>query len=562
MHEQVGDAQLNFYSNLTSRAAMKKETRSIEEVKKDFGIRKEEPHSSHVEQSQTEVEVRDEATSLPASPPMSPTGPVKGSPPITPRGPMLMSRKNTLKTANGHVEIDYPSRTVSEESERLSLDGSLDANDQPIIPPIKLRTSSGKQSAAMRSKAPVRGSSRQISKVSMDASWVSNNVKKPQLQVMTESLQMTTTNRDDIIKALLADRTGTSIRSLDACSPGSVFLPGGPVDSIQEETEDLIVQTSPRRNKRRSISSPSNLPPIGSGLNQHIHTQLNSIDDFEVFTTTILTSQEANLNQKAAHMQEFIEDTFTKMWLHSRHLALILELFAPLGLLKKSKYFGTYRVEVCVSLFERIIDVHNFELVLRVLDPFEKACVLCRIGWLSIMNPMKPEGAYMLDMSIHEERVVAKCLCTLTMLEPGDTWRRMDFAWNRDDPNPMPRWELAATWYTESGLPRRGMFHLSYYGGDGRGLKDCKPDVPLRKSLLQLVNLSELDITRESAEGDNVRNGGADTSLNAEQEACFIVDSTQKRREELDQLEGVHRMRAMQGEHLKMVAYTSTTVDM
>jgi hypothetical protein len=80
------------------------------------------------------------------------------------------------------------------------------------------------------------------------------------------------------------------------------------------------------------------------------------------------------------------------------------------GTVKKTEYFGTYRVEVCVTLFERVADVHNFELVTRLLEPYEVGCLLCRIGWLSIYNPMKPEGGYSLDMSIYEERMVAKCL--------------------------------------------------------------------------------------------------------------------------------------------------------
>ena len=69
---------------------------------------------------------------------------------------------------------------------------------------------------------------------------------------------------------------------------------------------------------------------------------------------------------------------------------------------------GTYRVEILVDLFNRLVDLHNFEVVLAVLTPFEVACVQCRIGFLHYFNPFKPEGFHTTDLSLREERVVAK----------------------------------------------------------------------------------------------------------------------------------------------------------
>ena len=55
-------------------------------------------------------------------------------------------------------------------------------------------------------------------------------------------------------------------------------------------------------------------------------------------------------------------------------------------------YFGTYRVEIVISLFCRIIDVHNFHLVLNQLNIQEYAAIVCRVGILNIFNPLLPEG--------------------------------------------------------------------------------------------------------------------------------------------------------------------------
>lgn len=88
--------------------------------------------------------------------------------------------------------------------------------------------------------------------------------------------------------------------------------------------------------------------------------------------------------------------------------------------------FGTYRVEVLVNLFNRLTDLHNFDCVLAVLTPYEVACVQCRVGILHYFNPLKPEGYHTADLSVRDERVVAKILAALSFVEPGENWVRVD----------------------------------------------------------------------------------------------------------------------------------------
>ena len=71
------------------------------------------------------------------------------------------------------------------------------------------------------------------------------------------------------------------------------------------------------------------------------------------------------------------------------------------------RYFGNYRVEIVISLFGHIADLHNFELVLRVLNSYETSCLIARIGCLNIFNPMKPEGSWSMDLSKWDQRVVS-----------------------------------------------------------------------------------------------------------------------------------------------------------
>jgi hypothetical protein len=173
---------------------------------------------------------------------------------------------------------------------------------------------------------------------------------------------------------------------------------------------------------------------------------------------------------------------------------------------------------------------------MKILSPSEVACVYCRLGWLNLYNPCKPEGAWELDMSRREERVIAKTLCVLATNEPGDNWVFETFRWMRSMES-MPGWELvsAATaiwlrvwmvtrtvsalwrcglavfcdttllsvlllmylspasqtqpWLTEEGMPMRGLVNITYYSGEGQGKKGCRPYISFRKALLNLVSV-------------------------------------------------------------------------
>jgi len=99
-------------------------------------------------------------------------------------------------------------------------------------------------------------------------------------------------------------------------------------------------------------------------------------------------------------------------------------------------------------------------------------------------------------MSRREERVVAKTLCCLATNEPGDNWIFQTFRWMRSMES-MPGWELTQPWLTEEGMPMRGLVNVTYYSGEGKGKKGCKPYVTFRKALLNLVLINEDEIVSE-----------------------------------------------------------------
>ena len=52
----------------------------------------------------------------------------------------------------------------------------------------------------------------------------------------------------------------------------------------------------------------------------------------------------------------------------------------------------------------------------------------------------------------------------------------------------MPGYEPTEPWLTEEGLPKKGIWDVVYYAGEGKGEKGCKPMPKLRRALLQLVS--------------------------------------------------------------------------
>ena len=206
-------------------------------------------------------------------------------------------------------------------------------------------------------------------------------------------------------------------------------------ESEQDEPDDISLksQTSGVQSVVSNAPSESSHTPIATAMpNPHRH----KIDEWTLRYIRVAGSKNNSVNAKAAKILEILLEQFEFTFIMARHLELILDLFQEFGLTRATD-FGTYRVELVVGLFGCVVDLHNFEIVMRALTPFEAACVYCRVGWLHIYNPMKPQGAYELDLSRREERLLLKTLTTLTTHEPGDTFREVNFRWERHM-DPMP----------------------------------------------------------------------------------------------------------------------------
>jgi len=256
--------------------------------------------------------------------------------------------------------------------------------------------------------------------------------------------------------------------------------------SSRKESSFDFFATSPK-NRKDSVDQEAVIAPSGRrrlGI-KHLSKSQEYMIGMSNDMSQIARNVALHHNTKCIRIIEALVDILTRVFIRARHLALIVRWFHA-GRLYRTRHFGTYRVELIIHLYSRVVDIHNFDLVLRELSTFETACLYCRMGILYFFNPLKPEGGWYLDISHREERVVAKLLAVLSVVEPGQSWLDEYFRWHHTT-DCIPGWELTKSWLTEEGMPRRGLMYVNYYSGEGIKKRGCVADVAMRKSLFHLV---------------------------------------------------------------------------
>jgi hypothetical protein len=69
--------------------------------------------------------------------------------------------------------------------------------------------------------------------------------------------------------------------------------------------------------------------------------------------------------------------------------------------------FGTYRVELVVRLFSRILDIINFDIIVEKVNNQEHAMLIFRLGYLNTWNPLKVHHRH--------SSITLPCLCVLIL---------------------------------------------------------------------------------------------------------------------------------------------------
>ena len=242
------------------------------------------------------------------------------------------------------------------------------------------------------------------------------------------------------------------------------------IDQLKEELEDEAAEVL------RAESTPA-------------HAEKQS--DYTALSEILATEGLSN-HAKCARLNELAEDITSRVWLLCKHVALFMKKYTLGRDTKKTKSFGTYRVELLLEFYPRILDIHNFEIVASELTATEVACFYCRVGILNVFCPMKPEGSIEMNIGRREERIVFKIYAALADVEPGVNWPDKIFQWKREW-EPTGGWELTVGWMTDEGCANHGICFVRYYSGECKGLQGCKPSIRSRKGFLLATIHDEKD---------------------------------------------------------------------
>ncbi|CAM9213873.1 unnamed protein product, partial [Ectocarpus fasciculatus] len=238
--------------------------------------------------------------------------------------------------------------------------------------------------------------------------------------------------------------------------------PTAPMISSVDENEESIAAVSKERSFSDLFAPGSNISGQ-EGAQFQAPPKRESVSESRDKFRRMLSTHGISDYAKSDRLVNFFEDVLGTYWIKCRHLAIIIKAFT-IGKIEKSTYFGTYRSELICNMFPRVVDIHNMDLVMQYLTPFEIASLYCRIGRLNLFNPMKPEGAAELHLGTYEDRQVAKMIMVLSAVEPGDNWKDARLRWDREQ-SWIPGWEVTVPWMQEEGVQKKGYFFYSYYCG-------------------------------------------------------------------------------------------------
>jgi hypothetical protein len=142
------------------------------------------------------------------------------------------------------------------------------------------------------------------------------------------------------------------------------------------------------------------------------------------------------------------------------------------------KPLGSTRVELIITLFNQIADLVNFPAVAKLLTSLEKACLVFRLGWLVIWNPLRPDGSYTFRLKNREERQMVRILLTLLATGPDTQFGNVkympagggdagsDSVVARED-DEEASWKMPPSWQHENGLPSDGTLRLTFRSPQG-----------------------------------------------------------------------------------------------
>jgi hypothetical protein len=154
--------------------------------------------------------------------------------------------------------------------------------------------------------------------------------------------------------------------------------------------------------------------------------------EFDYITTTrplpdaeLISDDEFNLllNNLELSPRRRLSNTKSNLKLLELQLAVTKYCFSPERILKIMNCFAedaNLQVKVIVCMFGRLVDLHNFEIIIRHVSAAAIQDVLSKIGVLNCLNPLKPCLDLRLKLKYMDNRVLVHSYLKMSSAEGGD----------------------------------------------------------------------------------------------------------------------------------------------
>jgi hypothetical protein len=177
---------------------------------------------------------------------------------------------------------------------------------------------------------------------------------------------------------------------------------------------------SPGSSKNRVPSLKAFNPDFAEEFSRKL-SHLNPLMTGNTGKSSNIPAADPRLESEIAAFKQLklVEACLGHLWLYCRQICCLLKYFKDATNFGLVQRYGTFAVEMLVFLHPRIVDLYNIDVVLSMLSAEDVAAFICRVGWLNVFNPMKPNGYYVLNVGVSEERAVTKMLFTIDRVDNG-----------------------------------------------------------------------------------------------------------------------------------------------
>ena len=130
--------------------------------------------------------------------------------------------------------------------------------------------------------------------------------------------------------------------------------------------------------------------------------------------------QQLTLDSRKKPDSSTITQTVLELQLAAARYYLPVKKIVQLLLSQFSQETSSMQARVVISIFSRILDLHNFDQIMRILPGKAQNEIILRLGWLNIFNPLKPAFNYTVSLKHWDGRILMSMLLTIGKAESSE----------------------------------------------------------------------------------------------------------------------------------------------